>query len=116
MTPMDAITDDFMRRMLRKSRRYSMVILHRTSKRDEAGADAIVWEHGRRNFDLRRKGKLCIVCRIERDDSDVTGLCIFSTDREETVRIMKEDPAIRAGIFTYEVQIVDGFPGDSLTS
>ena len=114
--PEQAITDDFMRRMLRKSRHYSMVILHRTPRRDELGADQIVWEHGRRNFELRRRGQLCIVCRVERDESDVTGLCIFSTNKEETATIMNDDPAVKAGIFTYEIHVVDGFPGDSLSS
>jgi len=33
---------------------------------------------------------------------------------EEVVRIMDEDPAVKAGIFTYEVHPIRGFPGDSL--
>jgi hypothetical protein len=108
------ISDDYMRRMLETTRQYTMVILHRTPKRGESFADKIVWEHGRRNFELRRDGLLCIVCPVIKDQSDVTGLCIFSTGMEETRRIMDEDPAVEAGIFTYEVHHVDGFPGDAL--
>ena len=39
-----------MREMLSKTKSYSIVILKATPKRKEAGADSIVWEHGRRNF------------------------------------------------------------------
>ena len=109
------ITDDYMRKMLKTTKRYTMVVLHRTPKRQEQHADKIVWEHGRRNFELRRDGLLCVVCPVVKDQSDVTGLCIFSTDIEETRSIMDEDPAVKEGIFTYEVHLVDGFPGDALS-
>ncbi|HUK80405.1 MAG TPA: hypothetical protein VLU91_07060 [Nitrososphaerales archaeon] len=110
------IGDDYMRRMLGTTRQYTIVILHRTSKRGESFADKVVWEHGRRNFELRRDGLLCIVCPVIGDKSDVTGLCIFSTGMEETRKIMDEDPAVKAGIFTYEAHSVDGFPGDALAA
>ena len=55
------ITDDYMREMLQTTKPYTLVILHRTSKRNEPNADKIVWEHGRRNFELRRDGLLCVV-------------------------------------------------------
>ena len=110
------VSDDYMQRMLKTTKQYTMVVLHRTSKRGESFADKIVWEHGRRNFELRRQGLLCIVCPVVKDQSDVTGLCIFSVGMEETQRIMNEDPAVKAGIFTYEVHLVHGFPGDALTS
>jgi len=112
---MGGITDSYMRRMLRTTKRYTLVILHRTSKRSEPGADAIVWEHGRRNFELRKDGLLCVVGPVVKDESDVTGLCIFTTSLERTRRIMNEDPAVRAGIFTYEAHLIEGFPGDSLS-
>jgi hypothetical protein len=81
--------------------------------RDEPGAEEIVWEHGRKNFELRREGKLLIVCPIN-DSTDLRGLSIFSTNAEETRRIMDEDHAVRAGIFTYEIHSTRSFPGDSL--
>jgi len=112
---MSDISDDYMREMLKTTRRYTVVILHRTSKRDEPDSDRIVWEHGRRNFELRTQGSLCIVCPVERDESDVTGICIFTTDAKDTRRIMDGDPAVRAGIFAYEIHSIAGFPGDALT-
>jgi len=27
---------------------------------------------------------------------------------------MNEDPAVKAGIFTYEAHLIEGFPGDAL--
>jgi len=110
-----SVTDDYMRKMLRTTRRYTLVILHRTNRRSEPGADRIVWEHGRRNFELRRDGLLSIVGPIVQDKTDVTGVCIFSTNLERTRKIMNEDPAVKAGIFTYEAHLIEGFPGDALT-
>lgn len=63
---------------------------------------------------MRRDGSLCLVCPVVADESDVTGLCIFSTDVEKTKKIMDEDPAVKAGIFTYEVHAIRSFPGDAL--
>jgi len=110
---MDSISDDYMREMLKTMKPYTFVILLRTPKRDEPGADKIVWEHGRRNFELRRDGRLNIVCQVT-VKGEVSGLCIFNTDPEETRRIMDGDPAIRAGIYRYEIHPVMTFPGDSL--
>ena len=111
---MSDVTDEYMRRMLQTSKRYTLVILHRTSKRSRKGADEIVWEHGRRNFELRGEGLLRIVGRVVTDESDVTGMCIFSTDLPRTKEIMDGDPAVKAGIFTYESHVIETFPGDAL--
>jgi uncharacterized protein YciI len=100
--------------MLQTTKRYTLVILHRTSKRKESGADKIVWEHGRRNFELRRDGLLSIVGPVVQDETDVTGVCIFTADLERTKKMMDEDPAVKAGIFTYEAHLIESFPGDAL--
>ena len=111
-----AITNDYMRKMLQTTERYTLVILHRTSKGAKPGADKIVWEHGRRNFELRRDGLLRIVCPVVDHTTDVAGVCIFSTDLKRTNRIMDGDPAVKAGIFTYEAHLIKGFPGDALAT
>ena len=111
-----SITDDYMRSMLRTTKRYTIVLLHRTSKRKEPGADRIVWEHGRRNFELRRDGLLSIVGPVVQDESDIAGVAIFSTSLERTRMILDEDPAVKAGIFTYEAHVIEAFPGDALPS
>ena len=110
---MSSITDDYMHGMLAKTRPYTVVILRKTPKRHEQEADKLVWEHGRRNFELRRDGKLCVVCPVG-DESSVSGISIFSTDPEETRWLMEEDPGVKAGVFTYEIHPTHSFPGDSL--
>jgi hypothetical protein len=110
---MAAITDDFMRDMLANSKSYTVVLLKATARRLEPGADAIVWEHGRRNFSLRADGVLAIVCPMT-DDSEWSGIGIFAAPADEVVHIMDEDPGVKAGIFTYEVHPVRGFAGDCL--
>ena len=110
---MSHITDDYMCEMLQTTKSYTIVILHEGPKGNEEGADDIIWEHGRRNFELRRDGILCIVCPI-RDESDIVGIGIFSTDLEETRGIMDEDPGVKAGIFVYEAHPARSFPGDAL--
>lgn len=112
---MSQITDDYMQSMLKLLKPYTVVLLRATPKRKEPGADQIVWEHGRRLFELRRDGKLCIVCpTFTSNTSGVSGLMIFRTDTEETRKIMDDDPTIRAGIYTYDLFPVEGYPGDSL--
>ena len=107
------ITDELMRHMLDKSRPYCMIVLRLGPGKDHLDFRNIVWEHGRRNFQLRAEGKLCIVCPV-RDETDVAGFGIFATDPEETKRIMDDDPGVRARIFTYEVHPCTSFPGDAL--
>ncbi len=111
----DIITDEYMRDMMGRTQPYTVVLLRPTEKRHSPDADAIVWEHGRRNFALRASGKLPIVCPI-RDGSDLSGVGIFNADVDETRRIMDEDPGVQAGIFTYELHPTRTFPGDSLPS
>jgi hypothetical protein len=111
MTP-PMITDEYMREMLAKSRDYVVVILYASGKRPP-GADEIVWEHGRRNFQLRAEGRLAIVCPV-RDDTTVSGVGIFTGNMEEVRAIMDGDPGVQAGIFTYELHPCRSFPGDAL--
>lgn len=106
------ITDEYMREMLAKSRDYVVVILYASGKRPP-GADEIVWEHGRRNFQLRAEGRLAIVCPV-RDDTTVSGVGIFTGNMEEVRAIMDGDPGVQAGIFTYELHPCRSFPGDAL--
>jgi hypothetical protein len=110
---MSSITDDHMHEMLGKTKPYTIVILHKTAKLNESGMDKVVWEHGRRNFELRKDGKLRVVCPI-RDADDIAGIGIFSTDLEETRKTLDGDPAVRAGILTYEVHETRSFPGDAI--
>jgi hypothetical protein len=110
MTP---ITDDIMRERISQTKTYTLIILHKTVKYKEPGMEKIVWEHGRRNFQLREEGLLSIVCPV-RDESDLSGIGIFNATAEEVKRIYEDDPGVKAGIFTFEVHPCSGFPGDCL--
>ena len=110
---MTTITDEIMLEMLPKAKSYSVVILRKTEKFKEPGTEKIVWEHGKRNFQLRAEGLLSIVCAI-RDESDISGVGIFNATPEETKKIYDDDPGVKAGIFTFEIHRCSSFPGDSL--
>ena len=107
------ISDELMQKMISQSKEYSLVLLEHTPKRDEPGADKIIWEHGRRNFTLRADGLLPIICRVT-DGSELSGVGIFNASVEETKKIMDEDPGVKAGVFVYKVHICRSFPGSCL--
>jgi hypothetical protein len=110
---MTTITDEFMRQRISGTRQYCIVILKAGPKKHEDGVEKIIWEHGRRNFELRAEGMLSIVCPIS-DGSDVSGVGIFNAPVEEVKKIMDEDPAVKAGVLVYETHACRGFPGDCL--
>ncbi len=112
---MATITDEFMREMLTKTKPYCVVILKSGPKWGGRDDQKIIWEHGRRNFELRAEGKLSIVCPTT-GESEVRGIGIFNTDPEETKRIMENDPGVMAGIFVFELYPCRSFPGDTLPS
>lgn len=107
------VTDELMRERISQARVYTVMILYGTEKLKEPGAREIVWEHGRRNFQLRDEGKLPIVCPVA-DGGRVSGIGIFTGTPEEVARIMDGDPGIQAGLFAYEVHACRGFPGSAL--
>ena len=110
---MTEITDEYMAEQLGRSQAYSVVLLAAGPRYGTEGADAIVFEHGRRNFALRADGVLAIVCPVV-DDSPLCGVGIFTGTVEETAAVMDDDPGVQAGVFTYEVHPVRSFPGDVL--
>jgi hypothetical protein len=107
------VTDEDMQRMLAASASYSLVLLRTGPNYGSAEAQAIVWEHGRRNFELRAAGKLAIVTPVT-DDTELAGVGIFTTDVDETRALMAADPAVAAGVLVPEVHPARSFPGDAL--
>ncbi len=77
------------------------------------GAEKIIWEHARRNFFLRARGLLPIVCPIT-DGGDLAGVGIFNADVDEVKSIMDQDPAVKEGVLVYEAHPCRSFPGDCL--
>ena len=113
---MTEITDDYMQAQLAKARVYTIVLLSRGPNYKADGDRSVIWEHGRRNFELRAAGKLAIVSPMGFGDgtSDIVGLSIFVTSVDETKAIMDADPAIIAGWLVTEIRQGRSFPGDGL--
>ncbi len=112
-----AITDAYMQEQLARTAPYAVALLHRGPAYGGEGADAVIWEHGRRNFALRARGVLDVVMPLPPGPGVTTGLAglmIFSAPLEEVRALLDADPAVEAGILTYEVHEGRGFPGDAL--
>jgi len=110
---MSEITDEFMTQMLSRARDYSIVILKAGPNHSRPGAEKIIWEHARRNFLLRARGLLPIVCPVT-DRGDLAGIGIFNADVDLVKSIMDQDPAVKEGILVYEAHPCRSFPGDCL--
>ncbi len=54
-----------------------------------------------------------IVCPVSAE-GNVSGMGIFTAGMDETKKIMDEDPAVKEGIFIYEIYPCRSFPGSSL--
>jgi hypothetical protein len=65
---------------------------------------------------LVERGVLAIVLPVNDDPGDWAGLAIFTSGLEEVAEIMDHDPAVEAGIMSYELHPVRGFPGSALPS
>ena len=110
---MTTITDEYMQDMLTKTKEYSFVMLKPGPNAAVENVRSIIWEHARRNFSLRADGILSIVGPIT-IEAPVSGIYIFNANPEEIPGIMDEDPAVKAGIFLYEIYPCRSFPGDHL--
>ncbi len=107
------IADDLMRERLAGAAAYTAILLRVTDRFVRPMVDRIVWEHGRRNMALVDAGLLSIVLPVS-DDTDLAGIGVFAASPEDTRAIMDDDPGVRAGIFSYHLHPVRGFPGASL--
>jgi hypothetical protein len=107
------ISDEVMRQGRASTRGYTLAILKKGPAYDPPRSDSTIWEHGRRNYALRAAKLLSIVCPVA-DGSELAGVGIFDAEPAEVERIMAGDPAVQAGILTYEVHPARSFPGDCL--
>ena len=115
-----AVTDEMLGEALQHIRPYTVCILRAGPSFQEPGparegwvAD-LIWEHGKRNYALYLAGLMRIVCPIG-DGSGTTGVSIFDADPGEVDRIMRQDPAVKAGLFVYEIHPTQTFPESTLT-
>ncbi|WP_328525475.1 hypothetical protein [Kribbella sp. NBC_00359] len=110
---MTRFSDEQMQAAMTQTREYTVVLLEAGPQYGTEAAKPVIWEHGRRNFELRADGILNIVCPIT-DDSPLCGVGIFTGSAYDVRRIMDEDPGVQAGVFTYRVHPTRSFPGDAL--
>ena len=115
-----AVTDEMLQGALQHIRPYTVCILKAGPSFQEPGpareswvAD-LIWEHGKSNYALFLAGLKRIVCPIG-DGSGTTGVSIFDADRDEVDQIMRQDPEVKAGLFTYEIHATQTFPESPLT-
>jgi uncharacterized protein YndB with AHSA1/START domain len=107
------ITDAMMHARLGAAAPYTAALLFCTDKFVRPAVNPIVWEHGRRNMALAQEGVLAVVLPVG-DDTSLAGIGVFAASAQETAEILNDDPGVRAGIFSYELHPVRGFPGATL--
>lgn len=113
LTNWPTITDEMMMENKTVTRPYMMVILKAGPNISTPGAEKIIWEHGRRNLSMRAAGLMSMIFPVD-DGGEVCGVGIFNADPEAIQRIMAQDPAVQAGVFTIDVHPTRSFPGDAL--
>jgi uncharacterized protein YndB with AHSA1/START domain len=111
--PLPWIGDDAMRARLAGSAAYTMVVLLPTDRLVRPQVDPVIWAHGRRNMALIAAGVAPVITPVTAPGGP-SGYAIFTTDPDATRAIMDGDPGVVAGIFTYEVHPLRGFPGATL--
>ena len=114
-----AVTDEMLAGALRATRPYTVCVLKAGPRFQEPGparaswlAD-LIWQHGKRNYALYLAGLLRVVCPVA-DGSGTTGVAIFDTGPEDADRIMRQDPGVKAGLFTFEIHPTQTFPESKL--
>lgn len=106
------VTNDDVRQVAAAARPYSLAILRWEPTRFQSGAVETENAHQRRMVELRRDGKIAILCPVTSDT--ICGVAILTTPLEEAAAIMKGDPCVESGMMTCEVLPCHSFPGDAL--
>ena len=111
------ISDEEFAALRASARSYCLLILKKgptlTESEGDPQATRTILEHGKRNAVLRAAGLMPIICPV-RDDGELAGIGIFDAEPEEVERIYADDPAIQAGLLTYEIYPCWSFPGSTL--
>src|SRR5829696_1648747 len=102
---MQQITDEQMQQMLMQTKEYTLVLLKSVPGVQHENIQQLLWEHGRRNFQLRAEGLVAIVGPVT-EENVVAGFAVFNTDVVKAKEIMSDDPAVKEGIFTFEAMPV----------
>ncbi len=112
------ITDDYIKTKVASGRGYATLLLKKGPAYEPPNARsaekaAIVWEHVRRNMQLQQAGKKALVGPVT-GGGDIVGITVFTVPEAEARALMEDDPAVKAGIFSFEFVTWFEFPGDGL--
>lgn len=97
-------------------RPYLLLLLRKGPNYSDPDAGRIIQsEHLPYLFELREKGIVLLSMPVL-EDAEVTAIAIYNmTDKDSALHYIEGDPAVRKGIFRYELLSSIGMPGDVLT-
>jgi hypothetical protein len=107
------VGDEYVASELARARLYTIVYLRPGPRYDDPDDGGLVYAHVKRNFELKLAGDIAVVGPT-RSEGEVCGLYIFNCDPARATELIETDPAVEAGFFTFEVQALMAFPGDTL--
>ena len=107
-----SVTHDEVRRLAATAHPYSLAILRWGPARLQGGGVEAENAHQRRMVELRRDGKIAILCPVTSDS--ICGVAILTVPLEEASAIMEGDPCVQLGMMSCEVLPCHSFPGDVL--
>jgi hypothetical protein len=109
------ITKEDFGKMIAATRTYTVLILHAGPRYEAPGpgrsseVTGIITAHAMRNTAMQKAGLMPIVCPIG-DGTNTTGIGVFDLTVEETTKVMDGDPAVQAGVLTYELHACFSLP------
>jgi uncharacterized protein YciI len=66
-------------------------------------------------FSQRENNSMVLTMPVMDNDSSLAAVAIYNTTSKEQVKaLMEKDPAVKAGVFNYEIVTGMGLPGDKL--
>jgi hypothetical protein len=110
---MKTFPDDEMNQLASTARPYSLVILKPGPNSFDDTAPSLIWEHARRNLGLHDAGVLAATL-VVLDDSELWGIRVLTGTVDDTVALLNDDPAVAAGVLTFEVHPCRGLGGHLL--
>jgi uncharacterized protein YciI len=114
MNPFEFVPHDIIPK-LSNIKPYTIVLLKKGIKYEYEDARKIIQsEHLPYIFDLREKGIIAVSMPIN-DSSENVALGIYNlNDKDEVIKLVQADPAVKSEVFAYEVLTAMGLPGDTL--
>jgi len=109
------VSEDEFARVIAATRPYVVLILKAGARYETPGRarspaiHALIAAHAMRNSGMQKAGLMPIVCPIA-DASGVTGVGVFDLTVEDATRFMDGDPAVQAGVLTYELHTCFSLP------